>query len=87
MDRHGRERWYGRGTADNKGQHSVVFEALAAVLAARGRLGFNVRVLVETSEEIGSVGLDALLGAEAEALAADVLVGRTGRGWCASGPT
>ena len=26
------DRWYGRGTADNKGQHSVNFAALAAVL-------------------------------------------------------
>src|ERR1700682_6509616 len=39
-------RWYGRGTADNKGQHSVNIAALAAVLAERGSigagLGFNV---------------------------------------------
>src|SRR5260221_634338 len=31
------ERLYGRGTADNKGQHSVNLGALAAVLKARGR--------------------------------------------------
>jgi acetylornithine deacetylase/succinyl-diaminopimelate desuccinylase-like protein len=51
------ERWYGRGTADNKGQHSINFGALAAVLATRGSLGFNIRILVETGEEIGSPGL------------------------------
>ena len=32
-------RIYGRGTADNKGQHSVNIGALAAVIAERGRLG------------------------------------------------
>ena len=31
------DRWYGRGTADNKGQHSVNFAALAAVLERDGR--------------------------------------------------
>ena len=40
------ERLYGRGTADNKGQHSINIAALAQVLAAReGRLGFNVKWL------------------------------------------
>lgn len=34
------ERWYGRGTADNKGQHSINLTALEQVLKARdGRLG------------------------------------------------
>lgn len=55
------ERWYGRGTADNKGQHSIVIAALEAVLAERGHHGFNSRILIETSEEIGSPGLDAFL--------------------------
>ncbi len=30
-------RWYGRGTADNKGQHAVNLAALEAVMAVRGR--------------------------------------------------
>ena len=51
------ERLYGRGTADNKGQHSINIAALAQVLAARqasGRgLGFNVKWLIETGEETG----------------------------------
>ena len=34
-------RWYGRGVADNKGQHSINICALQAVLETRGRLGFN----------------------------------------------
>ncbi|MEO7243999.1 MAG: M20/M25/M40 family metallo-hydrolase, partial [Rubrivivax sp.] len=37
------DRWYGRGTADNKGQHTIALGALEAVLTARdGRLGYNV---------------------------------------------
>jgi acetylornithine deacetylase/succinyl-diaminopimelate desuccinylase-like protein len=52
------ERLYGRGTADNKGQHSINLAALAAVLQARGgRLSFNMKWLLETGEETGSPGL------------------------------
>jgi acetylornithine deacetylase/succinyl-diaminopimelate desuccinylase-like protein len=73
------ERLYGRGTADNKGQHSINIAALAAVLAARGgRLGFNVTWLVETGEETGSPGLAALCTAQREALRADVLIASDG---------
>ncbi len=42
------DRLYGRGAADNKGQHSINLAALAAVLATRGRLGFNAKFLIET---------------------------------------
>src|SRR3984957_20556071 len=54
------ERIYGRGTADNKGQHSVNISALAAVLEERGALGFNCKVLIEMAEEVGSAGLREL---------------------------
>jgi acetylornithine deacetylase/succinyl-diaminopimelate desuccinylase-like protein len=50
-------RLYGRGSADNKGQHSINIAALAAVQAERGRLGFNTRLLIEMGEEVGSAGL------------------------------
>ncbi|MBT3534207.1 MAG: M20/M25/M40 family metallo-hydrolase, partial [Rhodospirillaceae bacterium] len=60
------ERWYGRGTADNKGQHSVNLAAMASVLAVRGRLGFNCKLLLEMSEEVGSVGLGAFAAAHRE---------------------
>jgi acetylornithine deacetylase/succinyl-diaminopimelate desuccinylase-like protein len=72
------DRWYGRGTADNKGQHAIWITALATVLARRGRLGFNAKFVIETSEEIGSVGLDVLLETEATALACDVLLASDG---------
>jgi acetylornithine deacetylase/succinyl-diaminopimelate desuccinylase-like protein len=72
------DRWYGRGTVDNKGQHLIAIEALRAVLAERGRLGFNAHVLVETGEEQGSPGLRELLRAERARLASDVFIGLDG---------
>jgi acetylornithine deacetylase/succinyl-diaminopimelate desuccinylase-like protein len=51
------DRIYGRGVVDNKGQHLLALEALRAVIAERGRLGFNAKFLVETGEETGSPGL------------------------------
>ena len=46
------------GTADNKGQHSVNFAALGAVTTPRGKLGYNVKLIFETGEEISSPGLE-----------------------------
>ncbi len=72
-------RFYGRGTADNKGQHSVNIAALAAVLAARGgRLGYDVVLLIETGEEIGSPGLGALCAAHKDAWHADLFLASDG---------
>ena len=82
------DRLYGRGTADNKGQHSINIAALAQVLAAReGRLGFNVKWLVETGEETGSPGLAAFCAAHAAELAADVLIASDGPRLRADRPT
>jgi acetylornithine deacetylase/succinyl-diaminopimelate desuccinylase-like protein len=82
------DRLYGRGTADNKGQHSINIAALAQVLAAReGRLGFNVKWLVETGEETGSPGLAAFCAAHRADLAADVLIASDGPRLRADRPT
>lgn len=73
------DHWYGRGTADNKGQHALNLTALDAVLAERGsRLGFNLKLVLETSEERGSVGLREFVAAQAERLKADVLIASDG---------
>ncbi|MBL8519528.1 MAG: M20 family metallopeptidase [Betaproteobacteria bacterium] len=72
------DRLYGRGTADNKGQHSINFAALATVLAARGKLGFNVKFLIEVGEEVGSPGLADVCRAERDALKADVFIASDG---------
>jgi acetylornithine deacetylase/succinyl-diaminopimelate desuccinylase-like protein len=82
------ERWYGRGTADNKGQHSINLAALKAVLDARGgRLGFNMKLLFETGEERGSPGLAALCAQLRDELAADVLIASDGPRLAAGRPT
>src|SRR6202451_2459114 len=73
------ERIYGRGTADNKGQHSVNIAALAAVLQERGVLGFNCKVLIEMAEEVGSAGLRELCAQHRDdLLKADALIGSGG---------
>ena len=77
LDRDG-DRLYGRGTADNKGQHSLLLAALETVLSVRGQLGFNAVLLVETGEEIGSRGLRAFAEANRDRLAADVLIASDG---------
>jgi acetylornithine deacetylase/succinyl-diaminopimelate desuccinylase-like protein len=81
------DKLYGRGTADNKGQHSINLAALAQVLAVRGRLGFNVKWLVETGEETGSPGLQAFCEQQRVALAADVLIASDGPRLHAHSPT
>ena len=72
------DRLYGRGSADNKGQHSINLGALDAVLKTRGRLGFNLKLLLETGEETGSRGLRQLCEQNKERLAADVLIASDG---------
>jgi acetylornithine deacetylase/succinyl-diaminopimelate desuccinylase-like protein len=73
------ERWYGRGTADNKGQHLINMLALEQVIAERGgKLGFNSKFLIETGEEVGSPGLHEICAQEKEALKADLLIGSDG---------
>lgn len=72
------ERWYGRGTADNKGQHSINLASMAAVLAERGSLGCNVVYLMETGEETGSPGLRDFCSEHRDELQADVLIASDG---------
>lgn len=82
------DRWYGRGIADNKGQHTINVAALAQVMAERGgSLGFNAKILIEMGEETGSPGLRALAQAHGEALAADVLIASDGPRVTAGRPT
>jgi len=72
------DRWYGRGTVDNKGQHLIAIEALRATLAERGSLGFNVKVMIETGEEVGSPGLAEFLERHRDLCAADVFIALDG---------
>jgi acetylornithine deacetylase/succinyl-diaminopimelate desuccinylase-like protein len=71
-------RLYGRGVADNKGQHAINLAALQIVVAERGRLGFNAKVLIETGEEVGSPGLQEVCHNHRDRLAADLLIASDG---------
>lgn len=73
------DRWYGRGTADNKGQHSINIAALEQIFKARGgRLGFNCKLLFEMGEEISSPGLAELCRNYKEQLSADIFLASDG---------
>ena len=81
-------RVYGRGTADNKGQHSINLAALRAVRAARGgRLGFNAKFLVEMGEEIGSPDLNKVCVSLRDELKADLFLASDGPRLSAERPT
>jgi acetylornithine deacetylase/succinyl-diaminopimelate desuccinylase-like protein len=68
------DRLLARGAADDKGQIHAHVMAAQAVLATRGGFPINVKYIFEGEEESGSEHLDAWLQANAERLAADVVV-------------
>lgn len=72
------DKWYGRGTADNKGQHTINMAAMRSVLNQRGHLGFNTVFLFETGEECGSPGLKDFCAAHADLFRADVFIASDG---------
>ena len=72
------DRLYGRGTADNKIQHLINVVALGLLLEANGKLGFNVKFLLEMGEEKGSHGLREFVSAKRNELAADVFIASDG---------
>ena len=81
-------RWYGRGTADNKGQHTINLTALEQVLDVReGRLGYNVKLILEMGEEAGSPGLNEVCAQHRDLLSADLFLASDGPRVSASRPT
>jgi acetylornithine deacetylase/succinyl-diaminopimelate desuccinylase-like protein len=81
-------RVYGRGTADNKGQHSINLAALRAVRDARGgKLGFNAKFLIEMGEEIGSPDLRQVCESLRDELSADLFLASDGPRLAADRPT
>jgi acetylornithine deacetylase/succinyl-diaminopimelate desuccinylase-like protein len=82
------DRVYGRGTADNKGQHAINIAALRAVHETRGgKLGFNVKFIVEMGEEIGSPDLPKICESLRDELTADVFIASDGPRLSAERPT
>jgi acetylornithine deacetylase/succinyl-diaminopimelate desuccinylase-like protein len=64
-------RWYGRGTADCKG--NIVMH-LAALRALGDDVPVNLKLVVEGSEEQGTGGLEAFVPTHADMLAADTIL-------------
>ena len=69
---------YGRGVADNKGQHLINLLALLSVLKIRKKLGFNLKIIFEMGEEIGSPGLFDLCEHYKDYFESDVLIASDG---------
>ena len=72
------ERLYDRGTADNKGQHTINMAAMKAGIEERGRLGFNAKVMIEMGEENGSLGVHQIIATNKAAFKAGVFIGSDG---------
>jgi acetylornithine deacetylase/succinyl-diaminopimelate desuccinylase-like protein len=65
---------YGRGTADDKGQVHIHLKALEALRQAHGKIPFNIKVMIEGEEEVGSVNLWDFVRQNREKLKSDALV-------------
>ena len=63
-----------RGAVDDKGQTLYELEAARGLLRKEGALPVNLKFIVEGEEEVGSPHFEALLGAERQRLACDVVV-------------
>jgi acetylornithine deacetylase/succinyl-diaminopimelate desuccinylase-like protein len=73
VDRDGR--WFGRGTADDKGSIAVVLTALRALAAENGGdLPVTVRIVGEGSEEQGTGGLEDFVPRHPDLLRADAIL-------------
>jgi acetylornithine deacetylase/succinyl-diaminopimelate desuccinylase-like protein len=73
------DRILGRGVADDKGQLHLHLRAIEALLATRGELPVNLRVVFEGEEESSSVNLDRWLADNRDRLHADfALISDTG---------
>jgi acetylornithine deacetylase/succinyl-diaminopimelate desuccinylase-like protein len=66
-------RLYGRGTADNKGQHLYVLKAIETLIEL-GKLEAPVKIILEGEEECGSRGTQCALESWKDLLSADLLM-------------
>lgn len=67
-------RLYARGVGDNKGQHFAQILALESLVACRGALPCNVKVLLEGEEEIGSPQMPSFVREHREELQATLVL-------------
>ena len=67
-------RWYGRGTADCKGNIVMHLTALRALKQLHGDFRCGIRLICEGSEEQGTGGLEAFVPDHADLLRADTIL-------------
>src|SRR6476469_9228681 len=67
-------RWYGRGSADCKGNIVMHLTALRALKEARGGFPCTVKLICEGSEEQGTGGLEEFVPENADLLRADAIL-------------
>jgi acetylornithine deacetylase/succinyl-diaminopimelate desuccinylase-like protein len=67
-------RIYARGVGDNKGQHFAQILALEALIACRGALPCNVKLLLEGEEEVGSPQMPDFVAAHRDRLRCDLVI-------------
>jgi acetylornithine deacetylase/succinyl-diaminopimelate desuccinylase-like protein len=67
-------RLYARGVGDNKGQHFANLMALETLLACKGTLPCNVKVLLEGEEEVGSPHMPEFVSKHRDELQADLVI-------------
>jgi len=67
-------RLYARGVGDNKGQHLAQMLGLESLLACRGELPCNVKLLLEGEEEIGSPQMPAFVREHRDDVMADLVI-------------
>ncbi|MDR2377287.1 MAG: M20/M25/M40 family metallo-hydrolase [Puniceicoccales bacterium] len=65
---------YGRGIADNKGAHAILLHALVQVLRENPHFPWNIRLLLEGEEEIGSPHMEEFLKTHGDTLRSELFL-------------
>ncbi|MDR0444982.1 MAG: M20/M25/M40 family metallo-hydrolase [Puniceicoccales bacterium] len=65
---------YGRGIADNKGAHTILLHALCQTLHKNPSFPWNIRVLFEGEEEIGSPSMKGFLKEYGDSIRSDLFL-------------
>jgi acetylornithine deacetylase/succinyl-diaminopimelate desuccinylase-like protein len=81
------DRMRGRGATDDKGPVYVVLKVVQAFCAQEGMPPLNLKFIIEGEEEIGSPNFAQYVSANADQLAADLVVSADGAMWRPSEPS
>jgi acetylornithine deacetylase/succinyl-diaminopimelate desuccinylase-like protein len=65
---------YGRGIADNKGAHTILLHALCYVLRKHPSFPWNIRIILEGEEEIGSPSMENFLKEYSDTIRSDLFL-------------